>query len=112
MGNKPKKHAQDHPDPKRYVTEFGGRLDGVAEMAADFFLSVGRGQHSDPVAEFQHQVGRRHQVGIVATNVQQVCGIAGRHRKARKGNAYYVGLSDENSDVVEVRAVAGQPAWL
>ena len=108
--NKPKKDAEDHPDPERDVAEFRRRLDRIAEVAADFFLSVGRRQHADPVAEFQHQVGRRDQVGIVATDVQQMGRITGRHWKTGKGDADHVGLSDEDPDVVEIGAVAGQPA--
>ena len=110
--NKAKENAKDHPDPKRHVAEFCGRLDGVAEMAADFFLSLGRRQHADPVAEFQHQVGCRHQVRVIAPNVQNVGGIAGGHRKAGEGNSDHVRLSDEDPDVVEVRAIARQPTRL
>ncbi len=81
-------------------------------MASDLFLSIGRRQHSDPVAEFQHEVGRGHQVGVVATNVQEVCWIADRHRKISKRHTYHIGLSDEDADVVEVGAIAGQSAGL
>jgi hypothetical protein len=54
----------DHAEPERDVAEFGRRLDRVAEVAPDLLLAVGRRQHADPVAEFQHQVGRRHEVGM------------------------------------------------
>ena len=55
--NEAEKNADNHAEAKRDIAEFGGSLDGVAEVAADFLFPVGRRQHSDPVAELQHQVG-------------------------------------------------------
>ena len=102
--------AQHHAEAERDIAELGRRLDRVAEVLADFFLPLGRRQHADPVAEFQHQVGRRHEVGIIAPNMQEVGRKARRHRQAGKRNADHAGLADEDPDVVEIGAVAGQPS--
>ena len=55
--NKPEQNTQDHPDSERDIAEFGSRLHRVAEVTPNLFLSVGRHQHADPVAEFEHEVG-------------------------------------------------------
>ena len=100
----------NHAEPKRDVAEFRGGLDRVAEVTADLLFPLRRRQHADPIAKFQHQVGGRDEVGVIATNVQQMGRIAGGHRKAGKRDTHRAGLADEDPDVVEVRTVAGQPA--
>ena len=41
-----------------------------------------------------------------------MCRITGRHRKAGKRYSDHGGLSDKDPDVVEIGAIAGQPAGL
>jgi hypothetical protein len=90
------------------VAEFRGGLDRVAEVTANLLLPLRRRQHADPVAEFQHQVGGRDEVGVIAANVQQM--RAGRHRKVGQRDAHYGGLADEDPDVIEVGTIACEPA--
>ena len=42
----------------------------VAEMAPNLLLAVRRREHPYPIAKFEHQVGRRHEVRIIATDMQ------------------------------------------
>jgi hypothetical protein len=81
-------------------------------VTTDLFLSLGRRQHSDPVAELQHQVGRRHQVGVVSSNVQQMYRITGWQRQTGERDANHGSLPNEDPDVVKVGAVAGKAARL
>ena len=78
----------------------------------DLLLAVGRHQHADAIAELQHQVGRRHDVHVVAPDVQQMRRKAGRHRQLRERNADHAGLADEDADVVERGAILDDPARL
>ena len=79
--NQPEQHAEHHAEPERNITEFGGGLYRVAEMLSDFLLPVRRHQHADAVAEFQHQIRRWHEIGVVAPDMQQMSGKSGRQRK-------------------------------
>ena len=108
---RPEKNAHHHAEPERDVAEFRGGLDRVAEVTPDLLFPIRRRQHADPIAKLQHQVGRRDEVGVIATNVQQMGRIAGGHRKLGKRDADRAGLADEDADIVEVRAVAGQLTW-
>ena len=104
--------AHHHAEAERHVAEFRRGLHGVAEMLPDLLLAVGRHQHADAIAELQHQVGRRHDVHVVAADMQEMRRKAGRHRQLRKRNADHVGLADEDADVVERGAILDDPPGL
>ena len=105
-------HAQHHANPERHVAELRCGLHGVAEMLADFLLAVGRHQHADAIAKLQRQIGRRHDVHVVAPDMQKMRRKAGRQRQLRKRNAHQIGLADEDANVVERGAILHDAAGL
>ena len=112
IGIKPEQDAQHHAEPERHVAELRRGLHGVAEVLADFLLAVGRHQHADPIAELQHQIGRRHEVHVVAADMQQMRRKAGRQRQLRERDADHIGLADKDADVVERGAILDDPPGL
>ena len=96
--------------PERDVAELGGGFHRVAEMLADIFLPFRRHQHADPIAEFEHQIGGRHDVGVISPHMQHMGRKAGGIGKLCERHADHVGFADENPDVVEVGAILDHPA--
>ena len=81
-------------------------------MPPHLFLAVRWHQHADAIAEFERQVGRRHEVGIVAPHVQQMDGKAGRQRKAGERHADHIGFADKDANIVQGRAILDDSARL
>ncbi len=108
--NEPKQNTEHHAETERDVAELGRRLYGVAEMLADLLLPIGRHQHADPIAKLERQVRRRHDIRVVAPNVQQMRRKTRRQRQLRKRNPDHVRLADKNADVVEGRTVLDDPS--
>ena len=68
-------------------------------------LCARRHQHADAIAKFQHQVGSRNDVGVVAADMQEVHGNRRAAASWDNGNADHARLADEDADIVERRAV-------
>ena len=79
--NEAKQYAKHHAKSERDVAEFRGCLYRVAEIFPDFFSPVGRHQHAHAITELEHQVRRRHEVGVISPDVQKVGLKPGGHRK-------------------------------
>ena len=111
IGIESEEDAEHHADPEGYVTEFGGGLYGVAEKAPHLVLPLGRHQNADPISEFEGQIGRRYQVGIVPSHEQMGRKASGKREFAER-HPNQIGFPDEDPYVVKVGAVFDNPAWL
>ena len=103
IGNQAEQNAEHHADAERHVAEFRGRLHSVAKGAANFLLAIGRHQNANTIAELQHQIGRRHDIGIVAADMKKL--RTDRQRQLRQRDPDHAALADEYADVVERGAI-------
>ena len=77
--------AERHADADGDVAELGGALDRVAEVFAHGREVAAMGEHADAVAELQHEIRARQDVGVAAADLDHdrpPCRPAGRDRPA------------------------------
>ena len=61
--------AERHADADGDVAELGGALDRVAEELAHRREIAAMGEHADAIAELEHEVGARQDVGVAAADL-------------------------------------------
>ena len=81
MLDRAEQEAERHAQADGDVAELGGALDRVAEELAQGREIAAIGEHADAIAELEHEVGPRQEVGVAAANVDHDAALSpGRSR--------------------------------
>ena len=67
------------------------------------------GQHTDAIAELEHEIGAGHDVGVAAPHLDDDCRLAPRQVEVAQRPAHHARAGDEDAQVVEVAAIREQP---
>ena len=73
---------------------------------------IGRHDHANAVADLQHELRRRHEIDVIASNMQDLDRDAGRNRQIGQSHARHVGFRDEEPLIGQIPPILGDPSWL
>ena len=68
------------------------------------------GQHTDAIAELEHEVGAGHDVGVAAPHLDEDCRLAPGQVEVGERPAHHARAGGEDAQVVEVAAIREQPS--
>ena len=92
------------------VAELGGALDRVAEVFAHGREIAAMGEHADAVAELQHEIGARQDVGVAAADLDDDGRLLSRQVEIAQGSAHHRRAGGKHAQIVEVPAVLDEVA--
>ena len=102
--------AERHADADRDVAEFRGALDRVAEVLAHRREIVAMGEHADAVAELEHEIRARQDVGVAAADLDQDGRLLPRQVEIAERPADHGRARGEHAQIVEVPTVLDEAA--
>ena len=102
----PERHAEADGD----VAELGGALDRVAEELAQRREIPAIGEHADAVAELEHEVRPRQEVGVAAADVDHDRSLLARQVEIAKRSAHHSRPGGEHTEIVEIAPILDEPA--
>ena len=100
--------AERHAEADGDVAELGGALDRIAEEFAQRREVSAIGEQADAVAELEHEVRPRQQVGVAAADLDDERSLLPRQVEIAERSADHRRPGREHAQIVEVAAILGE----